>query len=41
MRTANNSNNTPSYLYVLVALTLLLAAFAMAVAKGMITLGAN
>lgn len=39
MRTANNNDNTPGYLYLLLALAIFTVAFAMAVAKGMITLG--
>ena len=39
--TANNHDNTPSYLYILVAATLLIAAFSMAVSQGWIILGAN
>ena len=41
MTTATNNNNVPSYMYLLLAGALLIAAFAMAVGTGMITLGAN
>ena len=39
--TTTNNNNVPNYMYILLAGALLLAAFAMAVGRGMINLGAN
>ena len=39
--TTTTNNNVPNYMYILLAGALLIAAFAMAVGTGMITLGAN
>lgn len=39
--TANNHDNTPSYLYYLAAAAFILAAFAILVAQGYFKIGAN